>query len=133
MDERIEALARIAVDTGFHIHTGLGPGLLESVCETVLENRLRAKGIRVARQVAVDFTFDGIIFEGGLVADLILDDILLIELKSVEKLSGVHAKQVVTYLRLMNLPLGLLMNFGAGTFKEGIQRIANSKPSSFAS
>jgi iron complex transport system substrate-binding protein len=121
----IEDLARIAVDCGLRIHRELGPGLLESVYEAVLFRSIEKSGLRVERQKAISFTFDDMRFEDAFRADLLIDGKLLVELKSVEKAAPVHGKQVLTYLRLMNLPLGLLMNFGMATFKEGVQRIVN--------
>ncbi len=127
MEERnVDRLARITVDTCYHLHKELGPGLLESVYESVLANRLTARGIIVQRQVAVKFVFDGILFNEGLRVDLLLDDELVVELKSVETLAPVHAKQLLTYLRLMNRQLGLLVNFGAPVMKDGIRRIVNN-------
>ena len=122
----IEALATIAVDCGFKLHQRLGPGLLESVYEAVLADSLARRGVAVERQKAVPILFDGITINEGFRADLLLEGALLIELKSVERIVPVHGKQVLTYLRLLDLPLGLLMNFGAATFREGIKRIANN-------
>ncbi len=116
----LEELARIAVDCGFKVHTSLGPGLLESVYEVVLAHTLTQCGLRVQRQYPVPIIFEGIAFDEGFRADLLVEERLLIELKSVEQLAPVHSKQVLTYLRLLRLPLGLLINFGAPTFKEGI-------------
>jgi iron complex transport system substrate-binding protein len=120
------------VDTSFHIHKDLGPGLLESVYEAVLMRALEKRGLRVERQKIISFEYDGMRFEEGLRVDLLVEGQLVIELKSVENLAPVHPKQVLTYLRLMHLPLGLLINFGSATFKEGIQRIVNHH-TSFAS
>lgn len=122
----IEGLATIAVDCGFKVHEGLGPGLLESVYEAVLAQSLVRRGLAVERQKPVPIHFDGVVIDEGFRADLLVEGTLLIELKSVERIAPVHGKQVLTYLRLMNLPLGLLMNFGAATFREGIKRIANN-------
>jgi iron complex transport system substrate-binding protein len=99
--------------------------LLESVYETLLEARLRRAGIKIDRQRPIDIVYDGITFQRAFTADLLLDDLLLIELKSVEHTAPVHAKQLLTYLRLMHLPLGLLLNFGSGTFREGVRRVVN--------
>ena len=123
----LEEIAKVAVDCGFRLHKGLGPGLLESVYEAVLEQSLARRGLIVERQRPVPISFDGIAVDEGFRADLLVDGRLLIELKSVERIAPVHMKQVLTYLRLMNLPLGLLMNFGAATFREGIKRVANSR------
>ncbi len=129
---QIEEIAREVVDCGYKIHTGLGPGLLESVYEVVLAKLLTERGFFVERQKPVSITFEKLQFDEGFRADLLVDGKLLIELKSVENLAPVHSKQVITYLRLLNLPLGLLMNFGAATFKEGVKRIVNNH-SNFAS
>ena len=83
-------------------------------------------GLQVERQKSVTFDYEGIHFDDGLRVDLLVEGCLVVELKSVEKIAPVHAKQVLTYLRLMQLPLGLLINFGAGTFKDGVRRIANN-------
>ena len=121
----IEELAKIAVDCGFKIHDRLGPGLLESVYEAILENSLIRRGLFVERQKPVPISFDGVLLNEGFKADILVEGRLLIELKSVERIVPVHAKQVLTYLRLLDLPLGLLMNFGGATFAEGVRRIAN--------
>ena len=90
-----------------------------------MADQLRRKGFSVERQKPIPISFDGVELQEGFRADILINGSLLIELKSVERLSSVHGKQVLTYLRLLDLPLGLLMNFGGGTFKEGIRRIAN--------
>ncbi|HMO14472.1 MAG TPA: GxxExxY protein, partial [Pirellulaceae bacterium] len=114
------------------LHKELGPGLLESVYEAVLARMLENEGLQVRRQVPVPIAVMGMRFEEGFRADILIEDLLLLELKSVENLAPVHSKQLLTYLRLLELPLGLLMNFGAATFKEGVRRIVNG-PQSFAS
>lgn len=121
----VEDIATIAVDCGFRIHDALGPGLLESVYEAVLEQKLVRRGLVVERQRAIPISFDGIAVDEGFRADLLVEGKLLIELKSVEHIVPVHVKQLITYLRLMDLPLGLLMNFGAATFREGVKRVVN--------
>lgn len=125
MDEAIERVAKAVVDCAFHLHSELGPGLLESVYETLLADELERRGFTVRRQVPVPIVFRGRQFEEGFRADLIVDERVLIELKSIQSLTPVHPKQVLTYLRMLNLRLGLLINFGASTFREGIRRIAN--------
>lgn len=122
----LEAPATIAADCGFKLHERLGPGLLESVYEAILFESLRRRGLSVQRQVPVPIVFDDLIINEGFRADLIVEGRLLLELKSVESLAAVHKKQLLTYLRLMDMPLGLLINFGAATFKEGVRRIANN-------
>ena len=122
----VEELARIAIDCGLNAHKDLGPGLLESVYEAVLAARLCRKGIKVDRQVPIDFHYDGLVFAEGFRADLLVEQRLLIEIKSIDKLAPVHGKQLLTYLRLLNQPLGLLFNFGGATFREGVRRIVNN-------
>lgn len=122
-----EELSRIVVDCAYRIHVEIGPGLLESVYEAVLEKLLLEKGLKVDRQKAIPIEVMGLLINEGFKADLVVEDSLLVELKSVEKLAPVHSKQVLTYLRLLNLPLGLLVNFGAATLKEGCKRIVNGK------
>ncbi len=122
----IEETSAVVVDAAYHLHKDLGPGLLESVYEAVLARMLEQRGLKVQRQKVVDFDFHGMHFDEGLRVDVLVNDCLIVELKSVENLAPVHAKQVLTYLRLLNLPLGLLINFGAATFKEGIKRVANN-------
>lgn len=124
--KNVEELSAELVDTAFHLHKDLGPGLLESVYEIILAKLLEQRGLRVERQKPIPINFQGIRFDEGFRADLLIEDRLLVELKSVEHLAPVHSKQVLTYLRLLNLPLGLLINFGSATFKEGIKRIVNN-------
>ena len=92
----------------------------------LLAKSLEKRGYRVERQRPISFTFDGTTFEDAFRVDILVENTLLIEVKAVERTAGVHVKQTLTYLRLLKLPLGLLMNFGLATFKEGVQRIANS-------
>lgn len=122
----VEDLARIAVDCGLRIHRDLGPGLLESVYETVLATWLRRTGLSVEQQKPVEIRFDGLIFREGFRADLVVEGRLLIEVKSVDWLAPVHSKQLLTYLRLSGRPLGLLMNFGGMSFRDGVRRLANN-------
>ena len=122
----LEEIAKISVDCGFHLHRDIGPGLLESAYEILLFESLKEKGLFVERQKIIPITFRGRVLDEAFRADLIVEKRLLLELKSTERHSPVHAKQLLTYLRLMNLPLGFLMNFGAATFKEGVKRLANN-------
>jgi len=122
----VEEVSAIVVDAAFHLHRDLGPGLLESVYEAVLARMLERRGLRVERQKTVAFDFDGMHFDEGLRVDLLVEGCLVVELKSVETLAPVHPKQLLTYLRLLNLPIGLLINFGAATFKEGAKRVVNN-------
>jgi GxxExxY protein len=122
----IESLAHETIDCAYKVHFEIGPGLFEIVYEAVLAKRLADKGLRVQRQIPISVTFDGMVFEEGFKADLLIEEKLLVELKSVEKLAIVHGKQVLTYLRLLKLPLGILFNFGAATFREGVRRVVNN-------
>lgn len=118
------------IDVALRIHRDLGPGLLESVYEVVLAAKLQALGYQVDRQRVVGFEFEGLKFDAAFRIDLVVDGRLLVEIKSVERLSAAHAKQLLTYLRLTGAPLGLLLNFGGATLKEGIKRLINERASS---
>jgi GxxExxY protein len=126
MNVELEAIASRVIDTAMAIHIDVGPGLLESVYETLLATRLEKLGYKVDRQLPVKAVIDDILFSKAFQIDLLVNNMLLIELKSVEKLAPIHAKQTLTYLRLMKLPLGLLINFGGITLKEGLKRVANN-------
>ena len=128
--KNLDDITGAIVDTAMKIHIDLAPGLLESVYEMILAKALQKRGYTVERQKAITFEYDGILFEDGFRADLLVEGQVIIELKSVEKLNPVHSKQLLTYMRLMNLPVGFLMNFGAATLKEGLRRVVNSLPSS---
>lgn len=122
----IESVAKAVVDCGFHIHDDLGPGLLESAYEALLAAALVQSGLRVKRQVPIAMNYRGVVVDNAFKVDLLVNECLIIEIKSIDRLAPVHGKQVLTYLRLMDLPLGLLMNFGEATFKSGLRRIANN-------
>jgi GxxExxY protein len=122
----VEDLATIIVDCGYHLHREVGPGLLESVYEAVLANRLEKAGLGVQRQLPIAIEIDGVKFPDAFRADILVEDSLLVEIKSVERLANIHIKQTLTYLRLINQPLGLLINFGGLTFQEGVKRIMNN-------
>lgn len=122
----VEELAKAAVDCGFRIHKELGPGLLESVYEAVLASALARTGLLAERQKPLPISFEGVQISEGYRVDLLVEGKLIIEVKSVERLVPVHGKQLLTYLRLAKQPLGLLMNFGGETFKEGVKRVANN-------
>ena len=123
MDEN--EIAREIVDAAYHIHRNLGPGLLESVYESILALEIQKRGLSVKRQVPVSIVYEGIRFDEGFRADLIVEDKVIVELKSVEKVSPVHKKQLLTYLRLTDSRLGLLINFGSALIRDGISRIVN--------
>ncbi|MDD5206604.1 MAG: GxxExxY protein [Desulfobacterales bacterium] len=128
--KELDEITGAVIDAGVRIHQGLGPGLLESVYETVLARELERRGFHVERQKPVSFDYDGMRFDEGFRVDLLVEGCVVVELKSVEKLAPVHGKQLLTYLRLMNLRVGLLLNFGAATLKEGLHRVVNNlKPS----
>ena len=125
----IEDIARTTIDCGFHLHRDLGPGLLESVYETLLAAALQQRGLGVERQKPIDVTYAGTEFRDAFRVDLMVEGRLIVELKSAERLAPVHTKQLLTYLRLTGQPLGLLMNFGAETFRDGLRRVMNYHPS----
>jgi GxxExxY protein len=118
-------ISKQVVDSAFKIHTRLGPGLLESVYEAVLAYELRKRGLRVERQKAIPVVYEEVRLDEGFRADLVVEDKLIIELKSVEAIAPVHKKQLLTYLRLSNLKLGLLINFSEELIKNGISRVVN--------
>jgi GxxExxY protein len=118
-------IAREIVDAAFHIHKALGPGLLETVYEVVLARELEKRGLRVLRQQPVPIVFGDLKFDEGFRADLIVEGKVIVELKSVEQIAPVHKKQLLTYLRLADKRLGLLINFGSAVIKDGISRIVN--------
>ena len=119
-------IAKIIVDAAFQIHKRLGPGLLETVYEVILAHALDTRGLKVERQVPVAIVFDGIRFDEGFRADLIVEDKVIVELKSVENVIPVHKKQLLTYLRLADKKLGLLINFGSELIRDGISRVVNN-------
>jgi GxxExxY protein len=121
----IDEISGDVVDLALRIHREIGPGLLESVYETILAAKLTELGYSVVRQKPVSLEFEGVRFEKAFFADLVVDDRLYIEIKSLERLSGVHRKQLLTYLRLAKQPVGLLINFGGETLKEGLHRVVN--------
>jgi GxxExxY protein len=128
--KELDDITGAVVDAALNIHKGLGPGLLESVYEVVLGRALERRGFKIERQKPIRFEYEGMVFEEGFRTVLLIESRVIVELKSVEKLAPVHSKQLLTYLRLMNLPVGLLINFGAATLKEGLHRIVNNLPPS---
>lgn len=123
----IEELAKAAIDCGFKLHDDIGPGLLETAYEAFLAAMLREKGLLVEVQRPVPVAYRGIVVREAFRADLLVEDRLVIEVKSVERLAAVHSKQLLTYLRFMDQPLGLLMNFGAEMFRNGLRRVINHR------
>jgi len=128
----VDDITGTIVEVSIEIHRRLGPGVFESVYETVLASVLERRGLQVERQRPVAFTFDGIRFDHGFRIDLVVEDTVVVEVKSIDRLAPVHTKQLLTYLRLMNFHVGLLLNFGAPTMKEGIKRVVNDLPLSFS-
>ncbi len=126
----LDEITGAVVDASVKIHKELGPGLLESVYEVILARELERRGFDVERQRLISFEYDGMFFEEGFRIDLLVDRRVVVELKSVEMLAPVHSKQLLTYLRLMDMHVGLLINFGEATLKDGLRRIVNGLPSS---
>ena len=120
----------MVVDEALSLHEELGPGHLESVYEVLLYHRLQRRGLEVARQVMIPIRADGIVFDEGFRADLIVEDRVIVELKSTDQFHPVHAKQLLNYLRLTDKRLGLLINFGLPLLKHGIKRIVHNLPPS---
>ncbi|MEA2108963.1 MAG: GxxExxY protein [Pseudomonadota bacterium] len=118
-------IGTIIVDCAIHLHQALGPGLLESVYEVILTDKLEKRGLLVERQVVIPIEFEGISFNEGFRADLIVEKKVIVELKSVEKINPSHKKQLLTYLKLTGLKLGYLLNFGDVLMKNGISRTIN--------
>jgi len=119
------SVAKIIVDVAFQIHKKLGPGLLESAYQTILVDELEKRGLSVKSEVLMPVIYEDVVIENGYRADIIVEDLVIIELKSVEKIAYVHKKQLLTYLKLSNYKLGLLINFGAPLIKMGIKRVVN--------
>ena len=118
-------ISKVVVDAAIQVHRALGPGLFESVYEVVLAHELCKRGLNVERQVQIPIEYDGLQFNEGFRADIIVEGKVILELKSVEALSASHRKQIQTYLRLTGLKLGFLLNFGAALMKDGIVRAVN--------
>ncbi|MFZ4765226.1 MAG: GxxExxY protein [Roseimicrobium sp.] len=121
-------ISKLVVDAAYKLHARLGPGLLETVYEVILAHELRKAGLEVARQVPVPIAWEGVRFDEGFRADLIVNDRVILELKSVDTMHPVHSKQLLTYLRVTELRLGLLINFGERLIKNGIKRVVNGLP-----
>ena len=118
-------VARLIVDAAYKVHTTLGPGLLESVYEEVLAYELSKRDLKVLRQESIPLEYESVRLELAFVADLIVENLVVVELKSIEKVAPVHKKQLLTYLRLADKRLGLLINFGEALIKNGISRVVN--------
>lgn len=125
MDEHLEHIATDVVDCAMKLHLSLGPGLLESVYAVILQRKLEERGYSVKREVPIPVEYEGVTFEMGFRADLVIENCFIVELKSVDKIAPVHWKQLLTYLRVTGYRLGLLINFGEAHLKNGIKRVAN--------
>jgi GxxExxY protein len=123
--ERADWVAKHIVDAAFHVHSKLGPGLLESVYEACLAHELRKRGLAVRRQVVVPIHYDEVVLDDGLRIDLLVDECVIVEVKAVEKDHPVFQAQLITYLKLTGHRLGLLINFNVPYIKDGIKRIAH--------
>lgn len=121
----IDELSSMVIEEAISIHREFGPGLFESVYESVLSGRLRKRGLSVQRQLQVKAVFDGELYDPAFRIDLLVDDRLVLEIKAVDQLSKAHAKQLLTYLRLLKQPVGLVLNFSEATMKDGIRRVVN--------
>lgn len=122
----INEISGDVIGAAMAIHRELCPGLLESVYETILASKLSRLGYEVEQQKALALVFEDMHFPAAFKIDLLVDQRLVVELKSVERLQPIHSKQLLTYLRLMKLPVGLLVNFGCDTLKEGVKRVVNN-------
>ena len=120
-------IGKIVVDCAVRLHIELGPGLLESVYEVLLAHMLREAGLSIACQVSIPIEYHGIRFDEGFRADIVVEDKVIIELKSIESINKSHKKQVLTYLKLTGKKLGYLLNFGEGLMKDGVFRVLNGK------
>jgi len=120
-------IGKIAVDCAVRLHKALGPGLLETVYEVLLSHELELKGLKVERQVPIPIEYHGIKFEEGFRADIVVEDKVILELKSIEAINAAHKKQVLTYLKLTECKLGFLLNFGEPLMKDGITRLINGQ------
>ena len=118
-------IATQVVDAAYAIHSRFGPGLLESAYQVMLVHELRKRGLRVASEQPVPLVYDGIVLEVGYRADLVVEELVIVELKAVEQTAPVHKRQLLTYLKLADKQLGLLINFGSALIKDGIHRVVN--------
>ncbi len=121
-------IGKIVVDCAYRVHQTLGPGLLESVYEVALAHEIGKRGLSVERQVPIPVAYDGLRFDEGFRADLIVAGLVILELKAVEQVHPVHKKQLLTYLRLTDKKLGYLINFGAELIRDGVSRVSNGAP-----
>ena len=125
MDEELEYIGKIIVDSALKVHKALGPGLLEKVYEVCLAHELTKAGLKVQRQIDIPIAYDGIQFEEGLRLDLFVEEKVIIEIKAVETVNPVWESQIISHLKLLNKKLGYLINFNVPLIKKGIRRFAN--------
>ena len=121
-------IGKIVVDCAYRVHQALGPGLLESVYEVALAREIGQRGLKAQRQVPIPIVYDSLRFDEGFRADLVVEELVILELKAVEQVHPVHKKQLLTYLRLTDKKLGYLINFGAEYIRDGIGRVSNGAP-----
>jgi GxxExxY protein len=129
-EKKVDAITGDVLDAAIQVHRELGPGLFESIYETLLAARLERAGYRVARQVPVDLVHDGLRFEAAFKVDILIEERIVIEIKAVERLVALHRKQVLSYLRILKQPVGLLINFNTSLLKDGFHRIENTHSAS---
>ncbi|PWA10292.1 GxxExxY protein [Flavobacterium laiguense] len=129
--ERTEEIAKIIVHSAFKVHKELGPGLLERVYEACLAHEIRKAGLDVKRQIDIPIVYDGLEFDEGLRLDLFIEDCIIIEIKSVEKVNPVWEAQIISHLKLLNKDLGFLINFNVPLVKNGIRRFINTKKKNY--
>jgi GxxExxY protein len=132
-EDGVNRISRAVIGCAIEVHRFLGPGLLESAYESCLEHELITKGHRVERQRRVPIVYRGLRLDCGYRLDLVVDDVVIVEVKSVEQLRALHSAQLISYLRLAGLPLGILINFNVGLLKQGVRRLKPTKPSSVSS
>ena len=126
INDKTEEIAKIIVNAALKVHRTLGPGLLESIYEVCLAHELRKAGLDVKRQVNIPIVYDGITFNEGLRLDLLVEDTIIVELKSVEKVNPVWQAQIISHLKLLDKKLGFLINFNVPLIKDGIKRFINT-------
>jgi iron complex transport system substrate-binding protein len=124
-EEEADRVSGAIIGCAIRLHQRLGPGLLESVYRDLLAGSIKREGFMVEREKYIDFEYDGVWFSRGFRVDILVDKLVVVEVKSITQLAPVHTKQLLTYLRLMDLRVGLLINFGAGTLREGLKRVVN--------
>lgn len=123
----INQITGVVVDAAYKLHSSLGPGLIESAYRLALSADLTRRGLQVEQEKQVSFEYEGLTIANGFRVDLLVEGLVVVELKSLERLAPVHRRQILTYLRLLDLPIGLLINFGAASMNDGLHRIVNDR------